>query len=84
MKITLHRESENIFIATSDLSYWSDGAAINARLAFDKSGLLSSARAQALDAATGNRYILVAPFGIKNPALLSLARKLNVGQSAST
>lgn len=80
MKITITRESELIFTAVSDAPYWSDGEPINSRLAFDSKGNLCSMRAQSIDRQSGNRYMLPVPFGIRNRAVIEVARNLQIGE----
>ena len=81
MTITITRESAEIFTAVSDVPYWNDGQRISERLAFDGCGNLSNSMAQAIDRQHGKSYLLVSPFGIKNPDVISQSRKLAVGQS---
>lgn len=82
MTVTINRISQDIFKAQSDIPYWSDGSPINERLAFNGS-LLSNSQAQAIDRKNGLHYIIVTPFGLKNPETIARALALEVGQSFS-
>lgn len=79
--LTIKRENAEIFSITSNFPHWSDGSHIVARVAFDKSSKLSSIRAQAIDAARGIKYLLVAPISFTNATVLSTAGSLRVGES---
>lgn len=82
-EITITRESDLIFTATTDATYWSDGQKLHERLAFRGETLLSNAAAQRIDRDRGNRYLLVSLFGISNPAALDAAKALAVGESVT-
>ena len=79
--LTIKRENAEILTVTSSFPYWSDGAHISARVAFDKSSKLSAIRAQAIDAERGIKYLLVSPISFTNAAVLSTAGGLRVGES---
>ena len=82
-KITITRVSDDIFTVTSNFPFWSDGSRISERLAWTKEGTLSNVRAQELDRVAGNLYIIVAPFSVKNSAVLAAARRLAPGEKAA-
>lgn len=79
MKLTIIRESEQIFFATSDAPFWSDGQPIREYVAFNSAGILSNTTAQSINRKLGNHYILVSPFSIKNPVVISAAKNMAVG-----
>jgi hypothetical protein len=81
--LTVKRENLEIFSVKSNFPYWSDGQPIAARVAFDNSHKLSSIRAQAIDAARGEKYLLIAPISFNNAAVLATAAALRVGETGT-
>lgn len=81
--LTIKRETPEIFDVETDRPFWSDGAVLKGRVAFDDAGKLSSARAQALDARAGHSYLVISPFCIKKQSVLDAAKSLAVGQSTT-
>lgn len=81
MKLTIQRETLEIFTVKSDSPYWSDGTPIAVRVAFDKNHVLSSIRAQSIDRANGKHSILISPIAFKNIAVLTAAGGLMIGDS---
>lgn len=77
----IKRETDDVFSVISHFSYWSDGAKISARVAWNSVGHLSSIRAQVIDARNGNHYLLVSPISFSNPIINSTARSLAIGES---
>lgn len=81
--LTIERVSSDIFKIVSNFSYWGDGAPINNRFAFDEKGGLSSSRAQMLDRAAGDHYLLPAPMKITKREVVAAAGSLEVGGSVT-
>ena len=79
--LIIKRETKDIFTVSGNFPYWSDGASINARVAFDANHKLSSIRAQAIDRENGLSYLLVCPISFANASVLSTAGGLQVGES---
>lgn len=79
--LSITRETAQIFVVKSSFPYWADGAAINCRVAFTPAGILSSARAQAIDAAAGNRYLLINPISFNAASIIATAGAMRVGET---
>ena len=77
--LTITRETAQIFVVKSNFAYWEDGSAINSRVAFTPAGILSSIQAQAIDAAAGNRYLLLKPISFNTCSVVATAGALQLG-----
>ncbi|TXH13693.1 MAG: hypothetical protein E6R03_10900 [Hyphomicrobiaceae bacterium] len=79
--ITITRETKQIFVVESNFAYWEDFSPIHSRVAFTPAGILSSVQAQAIDAAAGNRYLLIRPISFNDCRVLATAGAMRVGET---
>lgn len=79
--LTITRETLQVFTVKSNFPYWTDGSAINCRVAFDKQGMLSQIRAQAIDAEAGKRYLLVNMIKFNRADILATAGAMQLGST---
>jgi hypothetical protein len=77
--LTITRETLQVFTVKSNFPFWSDGSAINSRVAFNKEGELSAIRAQTLDAEAGKRYLLVNCIKFNRADILATAGAMQLG-----